>query len=218
MLRFLTSESRDFQIDRGRNGRWARRNAARHRDRHPHLESLESRIVLSTWTGDGADNNWMTAANWSGGTLPGNGASLIFPAGVSKLNAVNNFPATMSFNSIEIDGSGYALSGNAISLSQGITTTYSSGTSSDTIDTQLGGPVSVSTGGELDLNGALTATNGLTVSGGGKLGLGGSTSNTYAGTTVDDGSTMVLSKSGGALCRPRRSGHRRRHESRDSPG
>jgi autotransporter-associated beta strand protein len=202
MLRFLSPETMDRRIDRGRPGRGVRRHATRERDRHPHLESLESRIVLSTWTGDGADSNWMTAANWSGGTAPGNGASLVFPAGVSKLNTVNNFPATMNFSSIELDGSGYALSGNAISLAQGITTTYSSGTSSDTIDTQLGGPISVGAGGELDLDGALTGSAGLTVSGGGKVGLGGSASNTYAGTTVDDGSTLVLSKSGGAIAVP----------------
>ncbi len=141
-------------------------------------------------------------ANWSGGILPTVGASLVFPAGVSKLNSVNDFPATTNFSSIEIDGSGYALSGNAISLTQGITTTYTSGTSSDTINTQLGGPISVGTGGELDLDGALTGSNGLTVSGGGKVGLGGSASNSYIGTTVDTGSTIVLNKSGGAIAVP----------------
>ena len=202
MFRILSPESMDRRIDRGGAVRRVRRHATRGRDRHPDVESLESRIVLSTWTGGGADNNWTTSANWSGGILPTVGASLVFPAGVSKLNSVNDFPATTNFSSIEIDGSGYALSGNAISLTQGITTTYTSGTSSDTINTQLGGPISVGTGGELDLDGALTGSNGLTVSGGGKVGLGGSASNSYIGTTVDTGSTIVLNKSGGAIAVP----------------
>jgi autotransporter-associated beta strand protein len=109
----------------------------------------------------------------------------------------------LQLTSIEIDGSGYTISGDAIVLSQGITATYSSGTTTDSIATQLGGAVSVAAGGELDLNGALTGTAGLTVSGGGTLGLGGSTSNTYTGTTTVNGTTLLsLNKSGGAIAVP----------------
>ena len=136
------------------------------------------------------------------GGAPANGASLVFPAGVSSLDAVNDLPAGTTFGSIEIDAPGYALSGNAIALSQGITTTYSSGVTSDAINTQLGGPVSVANGGELDLNGALTSSVGLTVAGGGKVVLGGSSANTYTGTTTVDGSTLVLGKSGGTVAVP----------------
>src|SRR5262249_59564773 len=116
--------------------------------------------------------------------------------------AVNDLTAGTTFSSIEIDGSGYALSGNAITLSQGLTTMYSSGVSTDSIATQLGGAISVAAGGELDLNGALTGAAGLTVAGGGTLGLGGATSNTYVGTTAVNGSTLTLNKSGGAIAVP----------------
>jgi autotransporter-associated beta strand protein len=147
------------------------------------------------------NGDWSNPANWSGGA-PAHGASLVFPAGVSSLDAVNDLAAGTTFVSIEIDAPGYALSGNAIALSQGITTTYSSGVTSDAIDTQLGGPVSVAPGGELDLNGALTSSVGLTVAGGGKVVLGGSSANTYTGSTTVDGSTLVLGKSGRAVAVP----------------
>src|SRR5947209_1091938 len=124
MLQFVTEGSLDREIDRAR---LVRRGGSRRRARHPRLECLETRITPSTWTGAGANSNWSTGANWSGGTVPGSGDSLVFPAGVTHLSAVNDLTAGTVFNSIEIDGSGYTLSGNAIHLSQGITTTYSSG-------------------------------------------------------------------------------------------
>jgi len=170
--------------------RVARRGASRRRDRVPHLESLETRIVLSTWTGGGTDGNWMTGANWSGGIAPVSGDSLVFPADVSQQSAVNNFPAGMTFNSIEIDGSGYTLSGNAINLAHGITTTYSSGASTDVMNTQLGGTISVGAGGAFDINSALSAAAGLTVSGGGTVDLLSET--TYSGLTTIEGSGTTL--------------------------
>jgi autotransporter-associated beta strand protein len=198
MLPFLSPESPDWHPGRGRR---IRRGLTRRRGYHSQLELLETRITPSTWTGAGTNGNWSNPANWSGGA-PANGASLAFPAGVSNLNAVNDLSAGTTFTSIEIDASGYALSGNAIALSQGITTTYSSGVTSDAIDTRLGGTVSVAAGGELDLNGALTSSVGLTVAGGGKVVLGGSSANTYTGPTTVDGSTLVLGKSGHAIAVP----------------
>jgi autotransporter-associated beta strand protein len=199
MLHFLSSESIDPAIDNGRRFRRRnRRGSTWRRDRHPHPECLETRITPSTWIGGGTDSNWTTPASWAGGIVPNAGAALVFPVGATHLVAVNDFSAGAIFNSIEVGGAGYVLSGNAINLVQGITTTYSSGMSSDAIDTQLGGTISVGAGGELDLNGVLTGSDGLTVAGGGKLVLGGAASNTYAGPAVDNGSTLVLSKSGGA--------------------
>jgi hypothetical protein len=178
--------------------------STRRRDRRSHLEWLEARVTPSTmtWTGAGTDSKWTTLGNWAGGTTPGPGDDLVFPAGATDLSAVNDFVAGANFNSIKVDGPGYALSGAAISLAQGITTTYSSGTSNNTIDMQVRGTISVGAGGELDLVGVLTGSAGLTLAGGGKLVLGGSASNTYSGTTVDNGPTLVLSKSGGAIAVP----------------
>ncbi len=78
---------------------------------------------------------------------PQSGASLDFPAGVTNLATVNNFPTGTQFGSIEIDASGYSLSGNGITLSQGITTTYTSGPSTDSIASQLSGTISAARAG-----------------------------------------------------------------------
>src|SRR5437016_125915 len=43
-----------------------------------------------TWTGNGADNNWSTAANWSGGVpVSGSGTSITF-AGSNRLSPVQD--------------------------------------------------------------------------------------------------------------------------------
>ena len=53
------------------------------------------------------------------------GDDLIFPSGVSQLNAVNDYPAGTAFNSILVSGSGYTLTGNAINLQVGLTASAS---------------------------------------------------------------------------------------------
>jgi len=149
---------------------------------HPVLDGLESRITLSVdvWTGGAAsaseDFGWSNPLNWSQG-IPQSGQDLQFP-----IAGANNFIPTqpivndltgMTFGSIEIDAPGYSLSGNAISLTAatGIFTTYTSGDSTDSIDTNLSGTdITVAAGGELDLNGVVSGTNGLVLTGGGILG------------------------------------------------
>jgi hypothetical protein len=86
------------------------------------------------------------------------GEDLVFPAGASNLSAVNDFSAGTSFGSITIGAPKYALSGNAVNLTGILSTSYSSGTSSSVIDTDLGaGIVQVVSGGELDLYGVISA-------------------------------------------------------------
>jgi len=140
----------------------------------------------------GVDSHWMTPGNWSGDTMPQPGDDLVFPSGATSLQAVNDFAAGTSFGSITIEASGYALSGNAVSLTGGVTTTYSSGTSTDAIDTDLGGgTITVGAGGELDLGGVLSGSAGLSVSGGGTVDLSGD--NTYDGmTTINNNGTTLL--------------------------
>ena len=72
-----------------------------------------------TWTGLGADTNWMTAGNWD--VLPAAGDDLVFPTGVPapSLTNNNNFPAATSFHSITFTGGNYTIGGNAIQLVAG---------------------------------------------------------------------------------------------------
>src|SRR5438128_2493206 len=92
------------------------RTAAR---RRPRLERLEDRLApaVFSWTGGAglANNVWGLAQNWSNKAAPGNGADLLFPAGVSVLNTVNNLD-DLVVNSITISGTGYNLQGNPITL------------------------------------------------------------------------------------------------------
>jgi hypothetical protein len=145
------------------------------------------RLTLSTatWTGLGTDSNWMTADNWSGDTAPVVGDDLVFPAGVTNLSPVNNFPANTSFNSITIAAPNYSVSGNGVIVSSSIDTTYSAGASSAS-DIDLGpsaSTISVASGGTLDLTlSSTTSATQLGVSGGGTLDLMGTSR--YTGTTT----------------------------------
>ena len=192
MLEFLQRESTNRERDhcRRRHG-----SAMRGRRAHlPGLEALEVRITPSTatWTGAGSDSNWMTGANWSSGMAPQIDDDLDFPAGATNLNSVDDFPAGTSFGSITLGASGYSLSGNALDLTGGITASYTSGSSTSTIPTDLGGgTVSTATGGQLNLGGVISGSAGLAASGGGTLDL--EVANTYTGLTNINGSgTTVL--------------------------
>jgi trimeric autotransporter adhesin len=148
----------------------------------PQVEGLEVRITPTTdvWTGAAAlasqDYNWSSPTNWSQGA-PLSGEDLQFPAAGANnfipTQPINNDLSGLTFGSIEIDSAGYTITGNAISVTAatGIFTTYTSGTSSISLNATLSGTtVSIAAGGELDLNGTVTDTNGLITTGGGILG------------------------------------------------
>ena len=161
------------------------------------LSELEERAVPATRVWSGAiDNIWTKPGNWDG-TAPVTGDDLVFPANPVRLTSVNNFATGKTFGSILIEGDGYDLFGNSITVTNGITTTYTSGVSTSDINIQLGsGSVSVASGGELDLNGAIAGSSGLTLSGGGKLDLNGLSPNTYTGATTVTEGTLSLGKDG----------------------
>ena len=65
-------------------------------------------MAVKTWTGNGADNNWSTGGNWSGGTVPTNGFSddIVFDgAAVPNGNKLCIF--NTAFSAISISFTGY---------------------------------------------------------------------------------------------------------------
>jgi len=76
------------------------------------------------WTGASTvTNRWSDPANWAANALPRPNDDLVFPAGAAQVDNFNDLTAGTGFNSITLETGGYTLSGNAINLSAGLTTT-----------------------------------------------------------------------------------------------
>jgi subtilisin-like proprotein convertase family protein len=83
-----------------------------------------------TWDGGGTDNKWSTAANWDGDVAPKPGDILVFPAGVAKLESMNDYPAGTVFDSINVSGGNYRFqngitSSGVVQVTSGTLTTSS---------------------------------------------------------------------------------------------
>jgi uncharacterized membrane protein YqhA len=61
-----------------------------------------------TWDGGSTVNNlWTTKENWVGDVAPLPGDNLVFPAGTTQMDNVNDYPSTTVFGSITVSGNGY---------------------------------------------------------------------------------------------------------------
>lgn len=81
-----------------------------------------ARAATLRWTGAHAtSSDWSRGANWDSGTAPANDDILVFPAGAARLSNNNDLTglrvATIRFTGA---GGGYTISGNAITLTDGI--------------------------------------------------------------------------------------------------
>ena len=119
------------------------------------------------WDGGGGDPFWSTAANWVGDVVPATGDDLVFPAGAAQLT--NNNDLSDTYNSVIIEASGYLLQGAAINLSNGVITTYASGTSRihSQINTLASQFFTVAAGGTLRISTGIAVTGILTLGGDG---------------------------------------------------
>jgi hypothetical protein len=72
-----------------------------------------------TWTG-AVDATWSTPGNWSGGAAPVDGDALVFPGGAANTTNVNDI-AGLDLLSVAFTGGTYSASGNAVTLSGGMT-------------------------------------------------------------------------------------------------
>jgi len=186
------------------------------------LEPLKDRLApaIATWDGgSAADSQWTTAANWEGDAAPNAGDTLVFPVGVPRTTNVNDFVAGTSFGSVQILGDNYDITGNAVVLAGGVSSSGSGNTFGP--DVQLSANATVGStvgsaftlGGSIDLNGhdlslytvdgagttllnaAIRGTGNLTSSGVGESIL--AASNTYSGTTIILGGTLTVQNGGG---------------------
>ena len=142
-------------------------------------------MATCTWSG-ASSNLWNVAGNWD--TLPSAGDDLVFPLTASNKSNSNDFAADTAFNSITIQGTGYTLAGNRITLGAG-GITQTTGTNTISLAIVLGAAVTVNVEGttltlsgivsdgagsavaktgaaQLALSGANTFTSGLTVKAG----------------------------------------------------
>ena len=87
-------------------------------------------MAVKTWTGAGANNNWNTALNWSGGTIPVTGDDIIFNGafpGTGNKNCLLN----VAFNALNVNFTGYTGTftfGANLTITSGIITLGSAAT------------------------------------------------------------------------------------------
>lgn len=98
------------------------------------------------WTG-ASGSAWSSVANWSGcgGSAPSNGDTLQFPEGAANKISTHDIATLTTIDGLAFTGttSGYALSGNALSLGgSGITNDNSAGTNTLAMDLMLSAPQS----------------------------------------------------------------------------
>ncbi|GAT31901.1 PEP-CTERM protein-sorting domain-containing protein [Terrimicrobium sacchariphilum] len=179
-----------------------------------------SHAATSTWVGSGDNSNWMNPQNWSGGSAPVAGNSLLF-TGNLRTDPVNNFTGGTSFAGITfgasasasftISGNGIFLTGDVVnnsSLSQSIAALSGAGftlNGGDRTFSAAAGDLAIqskvntngnlltanaSTGKTLTLNGIISGAGGLTKSGEGTTVLGGV--NTFTGATTLNGGSLGL--------------------------
>jgi len=150
-----------------------------------------------TWTGNGADNNWSTDKNWSdeiGNTVaPIGGERLVFSANPLRFLPFNNL-SNLSFESINISGTGYQISGSSITV--GTISSADGTTNTLTLGINPGAFFNVAGKAQLVFGGVISGAGsvGLMKQGTGELVINGF--NTYAGATIISAGTLKMGVNG----------------------
>jgi autotransporter-associated beta strand protein len=149
----------------------------------------------SSWSVTPTDGQATNGANWQGGVAPADGTSWAF-ANSSILAVTNAFTSwNVAGLTFATNAGAYTISGNAFTLTGGIT---NAGSNTATISTALtiNGTTTISTApGRLFLNGAINGTGSIVKNGSGTLNLG--VTNTFqGGVTINDGTVRPGANSG----------------------
>jgi autotransporter-associated beta strand protein len=176
------------------------------------------RAASRFWDGS-ANGNFSTAANWVGGVAPVAGDDLVFQAGVTQLLVTNNFSPNRAWNSVLFQGSNYFVRGNAILVTNGVSSINPVGANHIDADVDVrasqpweasGALASLDINGDINLNantltvrantgdfffsGIISGTGSLVKTNVGTLRLDGAGHNTYSGLTRFDGGVLELDK------------------------
>jgi PKD domain len=169
------------------------------------LLATPARAGVHVWSG-AMSFSWSNPGNWSGGapTAIETSVVLVFPPAATKIS-VNDISG-LTVDTLTIADGGYTISGDAISLGTGITTsnTFSAGLSDVMLDIALTQPtvIGLSGAGLLELFGVVSGGPGapISVSGVGSLSLRGA--NTFQGVLDVDTVTLYASDHDSALGAP----------------
>jgi autotransporter-associated beta strand protein len=160
-----------------------------------------SHSAILSWSGGGTTGNWSDSGNWGFAGTPATGDTLIFSGAQPRVFNTNNIVG-LTLDQIRFVGAsgGYAIFGNALTLTNGIEATNSAGLNVLSNNITLGSTgdfiVDVATGAKLILGGTISGTVGLLKIGGGTNTLAGGFSNTYGGTTTITNGLLELNKNG----------------------
>jgi fibronectin-binding autotransporter adhesin len=190
--------------------------------------------TVRVWTGNGADSNWSTSANWNPAGAPLDGDDLVFVDGAARQSNFNDLSGRR-LNAITFSGttSAYTISGNTVVLDNGFScqlpgtlATVNLPVNLSQNETFLGGggilllngdvdlaghnlTLQVSTNALIGLGGVVKGTGDVIKTGTGSASFGGSTANTYAGTLeVEEGYFYLGKLSGTAVTGALILGHR----------
>ena len=147
--------------------------------------------LTTTWTGAAGPPQWSNAGNWQGGIIPGADDTVVFPA--ATINPNSNNDLNVPLTAVLFNGSGYVVSGNALSVGTGGIAQSVAGNNAisgiSVTGTVASVPITIANGGQLT-SGPVAGAFSLVKAGAGRLVLLGA--NTYTGATQINAGTLVV--------------------------
>jgi fibronectin-binding autotransporter adhesin len=161
------------------------------------LTASHALAQTATWNGGATDANWSDANNWNETSLV-SGDSLVFD-GSSNLNPNDDEAAGFLIDGITFNSTAgaFALGGNAIDLDGAITDNSASNTQiiDQNLAIQASENVTVVSGGDLQIAGAISGNYGLSLNGAGIVQL--TQANSFNGPVSLESGVLVVSNAGG---------------------